>query len=116
MTAGEKVGTHQSTNMMRSPQREGERWQSHQTVGSMDETGTVNLTGIGDIGARLAVEIDVPLILVTEVIEIGLASGLLPLESLAGAVIGKTVPNRPHLVLKFQILSLLSSWEGIVAH
>lgn len=83
----------------------------------MDETGTENLTETGDIGMRLEVETDAPLILVAEVTEIGLASGLLPLESLVAAVIGKMFRNRPHLllVLKFQILSLLSSWEGIVA-
>lgn len=118
MTAGEKVGSRRSTDMMRSPQTDGETCQSHQTEGNTDETGTVNLTEIGGIGARLVVETDAPLTLDAEVTEIGLASGLLPLESLVGAAIGKMVPNRPHLllVLNFQILSLLISWEAIVAH
>ena len=112
------VGSHQSTDMMRSPQTDMERCQNHQIEGSMDETGTANLTGIGGIGVRLAVEIGGLLTLALEAIEIGLASGLLPLESLVGAAIGKMVPNRPHLLLvqKFPILSLLSSWEGIAEH
>lgn len=59
-----------------------------------------------------------PLILAPEAIEIGLASGLPPLETLVGAAVDKMVPNSPRqlLVLNFQILSLLSFWEGIVAH
>ena len=117
MTAGEMVGNHLSTGMMRSPQTDGERCPSHQTEGNLAETGTEILTGTEGIGARLVVETDAPPMLAAEVTEIGLASGLLPLESPVGAAIGKMVPNRPHLplVLNFQILSLLSSWEGIVA-
>lgn len=84
----------------------------------MDETGTESLTEIEGIGVRLVVETDAPPTLAAEATEIGLASGLLPLESLVGAAIGKMVPNQPHLplVLNFQILSLLISWEAIVAH
>lgn len=84
----------------------------------MDETGTGILTGIEGIGARLAVETSGPPTLAAVVIEIGLAFGLLPLESLVGAAIGRMVPNRLRLllVLNLQILSLLSSLEGIVAH
>ena len=110
------VGSHQSTDMMRSPLTDGETCQSHQTEGNTDETGTENLTEIGSIGARLVVETDAPLTLAVEVTEIG--TGLLPLESLVGAAIGMMVPNRPRLplVLIFQILSLPSSWEGIVVH
>lgn len=118
MTVGETVESHQSTDMMTSPQTAEERCLSHQIEGSMDETGIENLTETGGIGVRLAVETDAPLTLAVEVTEIGLASGLLLLESLVGAAVGKMVPNLPHLllVLNFQILSLLSSWEGIVAH
>lgn len=118
MTAGERVGSHQSTDMMRSLQTDMETCQSHQIEGNTDETGTENLTEIRGIGARLVVETGAPLTLAAEVTEIGQATGLLPQESLAGAAVGKMVPNRPHLllVLKFQILSLLISWEAIVAH
>lgn len=118
MTAGEKVGSHQSTDMMKNPQTDGERCQSHQTEGITDETGTAILTGIGGIGARLAAETGGPRILVAVAIEIGLAFGLLPLESLVGTAVGKMVPNQPRLplVLSFQILFLLSFLEGIVAH
>lgn len=110
MTAGEKVGNPQSTDMMRSPQTDVENCPSRQT-------GTVSLTGIRGIGVRLA-ETGGPLILAPEAIEIGLASGLPPLETLVGAAVDKMVPNSPRqlLVLNFQILSLLSFWEGIVAH
>lgn len=118
MTAGEKVGNPQSTDTMRSPLTDAVKCQSHQTEGNTDETGTASLTGIEDIGVRLVVETDGLLTLAPEVIEIGLASGLPPLESLVGAAVDKMVPNCPrqHLVLNFQILSLLSFWEGIVAH
>lgn len=118
MIAGEKVGSHQSTGMMRSPQTDGERCRSLQTEGNLAETGTENLTETEGIGVKQVVETDAPLMLAAEVTEIVLPSGLLPLESPVGAAIGKMVPNRPHLllVLNFQILSLLSSWEGIVAH
>lgn len=117
MTAGETVGSHRSTDMTRSPRTDGEKCQSHRTEGNTDETGTENLTEIGGIGARLVVETDAPLTLAAEVTEIGLVSGPLPLESLVGAAVGKMVPNQPPLllVLNFQILSPLSSWEGIVA-
>lgn len=109
------VGSHQSTDMMRNPQTDGEICQSHQTVGNTDETGTEILTEIGGIGVRPVGETDAHLTRAAEVTEIG--TGLLPLESLVGAAIGMMVPNRLHLplVLNFQILSLLSSWEGIVA-
>lgn len=110
------VESHRSTDMMRSPLTDGETCQSHQTEQSTDETGTEILTETGGIGVRPVVETDAPLTLAAEVTEIG--TGLLPLESLVGAPIGTMVPNQPRLplVLNFQILSLLSSWEGIVAH
>lgn len=116
MMAGERVGIHQSTGMMRSPWKDGETCQSHQTEGNTDETETEKLIEIGGIEARLVVEIDAPLTLAAEVTEIG--TGLLPLENLVGVAIDKMVPNRRHLllVLNFQILSLRISWEGIVAH
>lgn len=101
---------------MTSPPTDGETCQSHQTGGNTDETGTENLTEIGGIGARRAVETDARLTRAVEVTEIG--TGLLPPGSLVGAAIGTMVPNRRRLplVLNFQILSLLSSLEGIVAH
>lgn len=114
MTAGERVGSHRSTDMMRSPRTD----QSHLTEGNTDETGTESLTEIKGIGVRLVVETDAHLTLAAEVTEIGLATGPLLLESPVGAAIGRMAPNRPHLllVLNFQILSLLISWEAIVVH
>lgn len=116
MTIGEKAGTHPNTDIMKS-QTDVERCQSHRVEGSMDETETVNLKEIGGIGVKLAVETDDPLILALEEIEIGLVSRPLPWESLVEAT-DKMVPNWPHLplVLKFQIPSLLSSWEDILEH
>lgn len=101
MTVGEKVGSHQSTDMMKSLQTDGERCQNHQTEENMDETGIEILIETGGIGVRLAVEIDAPLTLAVEVTEIGLAFGHLPPESLVAAAVGRMVPDRPHLVLNF---------------
>lgn len=109
------VGIHQNTDSMRSPLRDGEICQSHQTEGNSVETGTESLTEIGGIGARLVVVTDAHLTLGAEVTEIG--TELLLLESLVEAATGKMVPTRTHppLVLNCQIHSLLSYWEGIVA-
>jgi len=115
MTAGETVGSHHSTDTTRSPLTDGERCQSPRTEAITDETGTEKLTKIGGIEARQAAETDAPLTRAVEVTEIG--TGLLPLGSRVGAAVGMMVPNRRPLplVLNFQIVSLLSSLEGIVA-
>lgn len=118
MTAGERVGSHRSIGTMRSPQTDGETCQSRQTEGNTDETGTGNLIEIGGIEARPVVETGAPLTLAVGVIEIGLASSLHRVESLVGVAVGKMVRNQPPLllVLNFQSLSLLISWEAIVVH
>lgn len=113
-TAGEKAESLRNTGMTRSPQTDAERCPSHHIAENMDETRTVNLTGTEGIEVRLGVEIGGPLTPAPEAIEIGWATTLLPRESPAGAAVGTMVPNQPQQLLKFQILSQLTSWEGIV--
>lgn len=119
MMAGEKVGRHQSIGMMGNLLRtDGERRQSRQTAGIMDETEIETLTEIGDIVVRQEVGTDAHLMPATEVIETGLGTGPLPPESLVEVAAGKRGPNQPPLLLvpSFQTPLLLTSWEGTVAH
>lgn len=84
----------------------------------MDVTGTESLIEIEDIGVRQVLETDTPLTLGVEVTGIGRASGPHQAENRVGAAVGTMVPNQHHLLLmlNFQILSLLISWEAIVVH